>query len=241
MYFQDFEDYGKMEVPYVFERVVVSDRKAAALSLERKNHDGDQDVGKVEPEFLTAFELGGMREERVGDYQKRGEWWEPIRRNMLEFLDLDQEEGEESWEKKKKPVVTYIVSQDMEHGPKLKAEDHARLVSLLQKMERNLGCQVNIINEDTRRTSWIERMEAIVRSSVSAFSSWYPRLFRGHSSHSSQVIIGVHGDHLLDFVFMKRGPRSTLVEMYPENRFVRDRAVVVESLGQHYVAWSGSQ
>jgi len=45
----------------------------------------------------------------------------------------------------------------------------------------------------------------------------------------------------LDFVFMKRGPRSTLIEMYPENRFVRDRAVVVESLGQHYVAWSGSQ
>ena len=73
MYFQDFEDYEKMEVPYVFERVVVSDRKAAALSLERKNHDGDQDVGKVEPEFLTAFELGGMREERVGDYQKSGE------------------------------------------------------------------------------------------------------------------------------------------------------------------------
>jgi len=186
MYFQDFEDYGKMEVPYVFERVVVADRKAAAVSLERKNDDTDQDVGKVEPEFLTAFELGGTQEERVDDYQKKGEWWEPIRRNMLEFLDLDQEEEEEeSWEKKKKkPVVTYIVSQDMERGPKLKAEDHARLVSLLQKMERNLGCQVNIINEDTRRTSWIERMEAIVRSSVSAFSSWYPRLFRGHSSHS---------------------------------------------------------
>ena len=55
------------------------------------------------------------------------------------------------------------------------------------------------------------------------------------------MVIGVHGNHLLDFVFMKRGPHSTLIEMYPENRFVRDRAVIVESLGQHYVAWSGSQ
>jgi len=40
---------------------------------------------------------------------------------------------------------------------------------------------------------------------------------------------------------MKRGRRSTLIEMYPEKRFVRDRAVVVESLGQHYIAWSGSR
>jgi len=167
MYFQDLEDYEKMEVPYVFERVVVADRKAAVMSLERNDDGGTR---KVEPEFLTAFETRG--EGGMGDYRKRGEWWEPIRRNMLEFLDLDQEEEEEeSWEKKKKPVVTYIVSQDMERGPKLKAEDHARLVSLLQKMERNLGCQVNIVNEDTRRTSWIERMEAIVRSSVSAFCS----------------------------------------------------------------------
>ena len=157
MYFQDLEDYEKMSVPYVLERVVVADRKAAAMSLERNGDDDDD--GEVGPEFLTAFELGGTREEEGVD---EGEWWEPIHRNMLEFLDLDQEE------KKKKPVVTYIVSQDMERGPKLKAEDHARLVSLLQKMERKLGCQVNIINEDTRRTSWIERMEAIVRSTVSS-------------------------------------------------------------------------
>lgn len=58
---------------------------------------------------------------------------------------------------------------------------------------------------------------------------------------SSQVIMGVHGDHLLDFVFMKRSPHSTLIEMYPENKFVRDRAVIAESLGKRYIAWSGSR
>jgi len=53
--------------------------------------------------------------------------------------------------------------------------------------------------------------------------------------------MGVHGDHLLDFVFMKRSPHSTLIEMYPENKFVRDRAVIAESLGKRYIAWSGSR
>ena len=160
MYSQDLEDYANMKVPYALERVVVADRKAAkrvSLSLE------NDDVGVVEPEFLTAFELGAQEEELVqeGHESQKGEWWEPIRRNMLEFLELDREE---SW---KKPIVTYIFTQDMEKRPKLKGEDHERLVFLLQKMERNLGCEVNIINEDTRRTLWIERMEAIVRSTVS--------------------------------------------------------------------------
>jgi len=186
MYFQDLEDYKKMKVPFVLERVVIADRKAAALSLEKK----DQDAGVIEPEFLTAFGLRGTREEEEVDNYQKGEWWEPIHRNMLEFLDLDQEE--ESWEKKekkKKPVVTYIMTQDMEQGPKLKAEDHARLVSLLQKMERNLGCQVNIINEDTRRTSWIERMEAIVRSTVSTFFLTLVFFFGGHSWHSHRWLL----------------------------------------------------
>ena len=160
MYSQDLEDYANMKVPYALERVVVADRKAAkrvSLSLE------NDDVGVAEPEFLTAFELGAQEEELVqqGHESQKGEWWEPIRQNMLEFLDLDREES------LKKPIVTYIITQDMEKRPKLKGEDHERLVFLLQKMERNLGCEVNIINEDTRRTLWIERMEAIVRSTVS--------------------------------------------------------------------------
>jgi hypothetical protein len=45
----------------------------------------------------------------------------------------------------------------------------------------------------------------------------------------------------MDFAFMRHSPYSTLIEMYPENKFVLDRAVIADSLGQQYVAWSGTK
>ncbi|KXN89323.1 hypothetical protein AN958_05821 [Leucoagaricus sp. SymC.cos] len=194
MYFQDFEDYAQMKVPFMFERLVVADREAASRVAD-----------DVDPEFLTAFEVRNSSEVSVN-------WWEPIRRNMLRFLDLD--DGEKS------RVVTYIVTQGVEGRAKLKEEVHEKLVSTLKKMERNVGCEVHIIYEDNKRTPWTERIGAIARSSV---------------------VLGVHGNHLMDFAFMKRSQHSTFIEMYPERKFVRDRAVIADSLGQQYVAWSGSQ
>jgi hypothetical protein len=145
MYLQDFEDYAGMKVPFVFERVVVADRAAAARAL-----------GEDEPRFVTAFE------EREGARDRENRWWwEPIKKNMLEFLDLEVNEKEK--------VVTYLVRQDGDGRAGLRTEDHEKLVSALKKMERNIGCEVNVVYEDTRRTSWVERMEAIVRSTVSLY------------------------------------------------------------------------
>jgi hypothetical protein len=31
------------------------------------------------------------------------------------------------------------------------------------------------------------------------------------------------------------------MEFYPDEKFVRDRAVIADSLGQQYVAWSGQK
>lgn len=56
-----------------------------------------------------------------------------------------------------------------------------------------------------------------------------------------KVVLGVYGDHLMDFAFMKRSPSSTLIEMYPEEKFALDRSVIADSLGQQYIAWSGSR
>ncbi|KAF9450284.1 hypothetical protein P691DRAFT_665614 [Macrolepiota fuliginosa MF-IS2] len=197
MYFEDFDDYSKMQVPFVFERLVVADREAASKALESS-----------EPEFITPF-----------DQLEASEfWWEPVRRTMESFLDLSEHSSSSATTK----VVTYIVTQDNDEGrsAKLKEEDHEKLVSALKKMERNTGCEVHIISDDTRRTAWIERMEAIVRSTV---------------------VLGAYGDHLMDFAFMKRAPQATLMEFYPTGRFVHDRAVVAKSLGQQYVAWSGAK
>ncbi|XP_006463383.1 hypothetical protein AGABI2DRAFT_208124 [Agaricus bisporus var. bisporus H97] len=200
MYFEDFDDYAKMKVPFVFERLVIADRKAASDSLEPS-----------QPAFSPPFEL---------DTTAASEFWlEPVRRPLEMFFDLgDEDVGM----RKKKRVVTYIVTQDNEDGKnaKLRKEDHEKLVSGLKRMERNMGCEVNIVSDDTARTSWVERMGAILRSSV---------------------VIGVHGDHLLDFAFMKRTPHATFMEFYPKAKFVRDRAVIATSLGQHYIVWSGTQ
>lgn len=66
--------------------------------------------------------------------------------------------------------MTYFVTQGGVPGrPKLKDDDHEKLVSALKRMERNLGCDVQVFYEDTSRTTWVERMEAIVRSTVSVF------------------------------------------------------------------------
>lgn len=137
MYLQDFEDYAKMQVPFVFERLVIADREATSHVLDSS-----------EPEFLPPFEL-----------QTSEFWFEPVRKTLESFLGV----GELS----SKKAVTYIVTQDNEVGPKLKQEDHEKLVSALKRMERNIGCEVHIISDDTRRTTWTERMEAILKSTVS--------------------------------------------------------------------------
>lgn len=152
MYFEDFDDYAKMKVPFVFERLVIADRKAASDSLDPS-----------QPAFSPPFEL---------DTTAASEFWlEPVRRPLEMFFDLgDEDVGM----RKKKRVVTYIVTQDNEDGKnaKLRKEDHEKLVSGLKRMERNMGCEVNIVSDDTARTSWVERMGAILRSSVSIILSF---------------------------------------------------------------------
>jgi hypothetical protein len=147
MYFEDFNDYAQMEVPFVFERLVVADRLAASNALDHS-----------EPTFSPPFEL-----------QTSSEFWlEPIRRSLEAFFDFDS--GSVVGKKK---VMTYIVTQDNddEKSAKLMKKDHEKLVSGLKRMERNMGCEVHIIYDDTARTTWMERMGAILRSSVSIFLS----------------------------------------------------------------------
>jgi hypothetical protein len=152
MYFEDFDDYAQMEVPFVIERLIVADRQAASKALEPSN-----------PAFLPPFEHAASEF-----------WLEPIRRSLESFFDFN--DGSSAVTKKK--VVSYIVTQENDDSAKLKKEDHEKLVSELKRMERNMGCEVNIIYDDTARTSWIERMGAILRSSVSNFFLLLCRLCR---------------------------------------------------------------
>lgn len=40
---------------------------------------------------------------------------------------------------------------------------------------------------------------------------------------------------------MRPTPQSTLVELFPPGKFVRDREFAIRSLGLHYVAWQGNR
>ena len=50
------------------------------------------------------------------------------------------------------------------------------------------------------------------------------------------MVLGLHGDHLFDGMFMKRSPKSTIVELFPGDAFVRDRELAVHSIGLQYIA-----
>jgi len=137
-YFEDWEDYAKMGVPFVFETLVVADRQPAQRAVE---------VGQ--PPFASALRL------RASPH-----WWEPIRRNMAQFLGLYHDVA--------KRVVTYVHCQsEPKKGLKLSNEGHEALVSALRKMGKEHGYEVQIVSSQTADTDWTTRMSAIVKSSVS--------------------------------------------------------------------------
>ncbi|KAF7325717.1 hypothetical protein MKEN_00422000 [Mycena kentingensis (nom. inval.)] len=137
-YYADWEDYHKMQVPFVFERLVVADRTAASYGV--KPH---------EPIFAPAFR--DTRE--LSDY-----WWEPIRRGLAKYFDVDGD-------KAPKKAITYVNRQTQNHGLKLSDEHHAELVEALQKLKRD-GYEVHIVSNIDEEMSWTERLGAITRSTM---------------------------------------------------------------------------
>ncbi|KAJ7687783.1 hypothetical protein B0H14DRAFT_2487631 [Mycena olivaceomarginata] len=139
MYYEDWEDYHQMEVPFVFERLVVADRTAAQYGVQAD-----------EPIYAPAFKL----EEGMSEH-----WWEPIRRGLATYFEAYGENAP-------KKVVTYVQRQSHTHGLRLSDEDHSALVDALHKLERDHGYEVHIVSNIDEEMPWSERLRAIVRSSV---------------------------------------------------------------------------
>ncbi|RDB30838.1 hypothetical protein Hypma_005828 [Hypsizygus marmoreus] len=137
LYLEDWEDYHKIEAPFVIERIVIADREAAEKSARP-----DQ------PPFSLPFELTGSEH-----------WWEPVRQSLVSYLDLPES-------KKAKKVVTYVHRQSEQTGLKLHDDDHQSLVNALQKMGRDYGYEVHVVSTLPEETGWTEKMEAIVKSTV---------------------------------------------------------------------------
>lgn len=137
-YFEDWDDYQKMEIPFVYERLVVVDRTIA----ERTVNDGL-------PVYSPAFDLD------ASDH-----WWEPVRRSLAQFLEQYEIKP------RAKKVVTYLHTQS-EGDAKLSNEDHQNLLLALEKMTKSRGYELNVVSTQTSETDWTDRMTAIVKSSVS--------------------------------------------------------------------------
>ena len=144
LYYEDWEDYHKMEVPFVMERIVVADRTAAQNSLDIN-----------QPIFAPSFTLDGS------PY-----WWEPIRRSLTSFYDLKEEP-------RSKSVVTYLQRQGEANETRLEDNDHELLVRSLKNMARANGYELQVVSTLTSETAWDTKMSAIARSSVSIFLSVY--------------------------------------------------------------------
>lgn len=106
LYYEDWEDYHQMEVPFLIERLVIADRQSAVRG-----------VGPKRPIFSLPF----------SEFESSEYWWEPIRRNLLSYFGLDAEHDT-------KKVVTYIHRQSQPYGASLDEQDHLELVEALQKL-----------------------------------------------------------------------------------------------------------
>lgn len=140
MYKEDWEDYALMEVPFLFERLVVADFGAAG----RATND-------LPPFALSLVGLAASKE-----------WWEPIRQNLAKFLRVNHRAQNPNGGKEK-TIVTYISRQNARSGPKLRRADHVALVSALEQLHGSDDFEVHIVSSEGR---WIERMSAVAQSTI---------------------------------------------------------------------------
>lgn len=140
MYKEDWEDYALMEVPFVFERLVIADFGAAARS-----------ANDMPPFTLPLVGLNASKE-----------WWEPIRQNLAKFLRVDHH-AQNLNSGQEKTVVTYISRQDATSGSRLRSGDHNALVNALETLHESNDFEVNIVSSEG---PWVERLSAVAQSNI---------------------------------------------------------------------------
>ncbi|KAJ7118621.1 hypothetical protein C8R43DRAFT_1035544 [Mycena crocata] len=120
-FIDDWDDRVKMGVPWVLERVVISDRSAAMPALNYQ---------RFQRTAAAAFALPGSPNS-----------WMTIRNNVVQFAGIDPEEGAGTMGR---PVITYISRQAWGRRMLIQA-DHENLVRELLNLEKTYGYEVNIV------------------------------------------------------------------------------------------------
>jgi hypothetical protein len=142
LYYEDWEDWQRMEVPVLFERVVVADWVAALDGVHASGNGGKM------PPHSAAFKLNAS-----------AMWWEPVRRSLAEWFGVYEQPTVGK-------TITYLHRQGRRTGPRLTAETHTRLMQALEALVSEKGYQLQIVSSYDEETNWSSRMEAIVKSQV---------------------------------------------------------------------------
>ena len=142
----DWLDLHESEIPYVFERVVITDREAATKASS----------GDGLPYWSAPFK----------DLTASKNWWEPVRSGLSRVMRVAENSDE--------VVVTYVSRQDVESGPTLKPEDHDVLLKELEKLARDTKCTIEIIPHSTPWQDKLHAMlRSTVRTSSPLFDTTY--------------------------------------------------------------------
>ncbi|KAJ3828257.1 hypothetical protein EV361DRAFT_505639 [Lentinula raphanica] len=179
---------------------------------------GDHSVGGIEALLQQHSQQGSK------------DWLEPIRQNVVSFFRDPRVPNQDDSSRKRS--LTYV----QRHGS-LVSEDHNALVRALNKMGRDRGIEVNLVdagsydelvstkvNKDD--IEWGDRMGAIIRS---------------------DILIACQGSDFLEGIFLRpSSPASTsiMVEIFaptsPNSIFAgaREHDVIAKSLGMRYIPWA---
>lgn len=143
----DWADRAAMAVPFVFDRIVISDRSA--------RYEGDWG-NNLWWASTPASELRNGKD-----------WWTPIRVSLLSFSGLAAEwiTGTTPDERveNSKLVITYVSRQDWGRRM-LRQEDHEGLVTKLNALRDQYGYEVNIASMD--KLSRAEQMQLAGRTTI---------------------------------------------------------------------------
>ncbi|KAJ7695740.1 hypothetical protein B0H17DRAFT_930445 [Mycena rosella] len=139
-FLDDWDDRAHMQVPFVFERVVLADRSAAMPALNYQRYQ--RTAG-------AAFGLPGA-----------AHWWLPIRDNVVRFAGVGSAEGAGT---RGRPVITYISRQAWGRRMLVPA-DHERLVRALRRLEKTHGYEVNIVVPE--KMTRLEQLQLAARTTI---------------------------------------------------------------------------
>ncbi|KAH8818877.1 hypothetical protein DL96DRAFT_1534369 [Flagelloscypha sp. PMI_526] len=136
----DWRDRAELEVPYVYERVVLADRSAAMPAYNYQRYQRTA---------ATAFGLPGTEN-----------WWRTVRNNVIMLVGLDASVGGGTLNQ---PVITYISRQEWGRRM-LIPEQHEKLVQELFKLRDTYGYEVNVVTFS--KTSRQDQLRLAARTTI---------------------------------------------------------------------------